>query len=171
MLLHWLLFVGVILNWQLAEKAHDLPRAERGDLMGWHFTVGITILLLTVLRIVWRLTHRPPPLDPALHQWERTLAHITHFLFYFLLLALPLLGWIGISASGSTINFWGLFDWFPMSLGLDKKTGHGLLEIHGTMGTVMLWLIVLHVAGALKHTFWDKDGNLFRMLPFGPRPK
>jgi cytochrome b561 len=170
MLLHWLLFIGVIVNWRLAETAHELPKAERGSLMDWHFTVGITILLLTLLRIVWRLVHRPPPLDPNLKPWERTLAHVTHFLFYVLLLALPLLGWIGISASGGTISFWGLFDWFALPLA-GKEAGHEMLEIHETLGTAILWLIVLHAAGALKHTFWDKDGNLFRMLPFGPRPK
>jgi cytochrome b561 len=167
MTLHWLIAIAVIVNWRIAGSAEHLSRAERGDLMAWHFTVGFTVLLLTVLRIAWRIIHRPPPLAPTIKPWERTLARVTHSVFYILLIALPLGAWIGLSASGGTIDFWGLFTVPALPVGVGKGTGHEILELHATIAMGMIYLIGLHILGALKHTFFDKDGNLFRMLPFG----
>ncbi|GGD88941.1 hypothetical protein GCM10011515_05750 [Tsuneonella deserti] len=163
MLLHWLIAVAVIVNWQLAENARD------GDnLMQLHAATGITILALTVLRILWRLVHRPPPLAPTLHRWERVLAHVTHAVFYILLIALPLLGWIGYSVEGKGIDVFGLLrvGALPVQQG-GHDAAEGVFEIHETLGSAMIYLIGLHIVGALKHTLWDKDGNLWRMLPFG----
>jgi cytochrome b561 len=170
MLLHWLLAIGVIVNWRLAEGAHEGPREAGASLMATHKAIGMTILLLTVLRIVWRLVHRPPPLALTLHKWERILAHTVHSLFYVLLIALPLLGWIGSSAFGKPVDWFGLFQIPALPLAKDAAGGETVFDIHHTLGSVMVWLMFLHIAGALKHTVWDKDGNLFRMLPFG-RPK
>lgn len=167
MLLHWLIAIAVIVNWQIAERAHDLPQAERGAVMSYHFSLGMTILLLTLLRVIWRLMHRAPPLGAHLKPWERALAKATHALFYVLLIGLPLGGWIGLSGYDSGVPFWGLFEFPALPLGLDQKAGHQILELHATGGTVLLYLAGLHVLGALKHTVIDKDGNLWRMLPFG----
>lgn len=167
MILHWAIAIGVIANWQIAEKAEHLPEAERGAVMGWHFEVGMTILVLTVLRIVWRLTHPRPPLGAHLKPWERTLAHLVHALFYVLLIALPLLGWIAMAGYKYAIPMFNLFEWPVLPLGFGEDTAHEILEVHANLGTLMLGLIVLHVLGALKHQFWDRDGELWKMLPFG----
>lgn len=167
MLLHWLIAIAVIANWQIAERAHDLPQEARGEVMSYHFSLGMTILLLTLLRVIWRLMHRPPALSASLQPWERILAKTTHTLFYILLIGLPLGGWIAMSGYGSGVPFWGLFEFPALPLGLDEGTGHEIFELHATAGTVLIYLAGLHVLGALKHTFVDKDGNLFRMLPFG----
>ena len=165
MIFHWLIALLVIVNWQLAEQAHG-PGGNR-ELMPWHFTVGITILFLTVGRILWRITHKRPPMNDEHAAWERVLAKIVHTVFYFLLIALPLGAWIGMSMRGVDINFWGLFDIPALPFSENKQTAGQILDIHGSIAGAMMWLIALHILGALKHTFWDKDGELFKMLPFG----
>ena len=167
MLLHWLLALGVIVNWRLAESAHEGPREAAGALMGTHMAVGMTILLLTVLRIVWRLVHRPPPLARTLHAWERVLARTVHALFYILLITLPLLGWIASSSEGEGVDWFGLFQIPALPVQHDPKAGETIFEVHHFLGSVTVYLMFLHVLGALKHTLWDKDSNLWRMLPFG----
>ena len=166
MLLHWVIAILVIANWRIAESAENLPDTERGAVMGWHFAFGMLILLLTVARIVWRLTHKRPPLGGHLKAWERILARTVHSLFYILLIAMPLLGWIGMSGYKFPIDMFGI-TWPVLPTGLNEDTGHEILEVHATLGSVMVLLIGLHVLGALKHHFWDKDGELWKMLPFG----
>lgn len=168
--LHWIIAIAVIVNWRLAEYAHDLPDAERGPLMGWHATIGMTILLLSVLRLVWRWTHPAPPLSADLKAWERIAARSTHTIFYILLIGLPIGGWLGFSGYDAAVNFWGLFEIPPLPVGYGEDVGHEILEIHGTGGSIVILLVGLHILGALKHTLIDKDGNLWRMLPFG-RPR
>lgn len=167
MALHWLLALGVIVNWRLAESAHEGSREAAAGLMGTHMAIGMTILLLTVLRIAWRLMHRPPPLASTLRPWERGLARTVHALFYILLITLPLLGWIASSAEGKAVDWFGLFQIPALPIHRDPAAGDTIFEVHHVLGSVTVYLMFLHVLGALKHTLWDKDGNLFRMLPFG----
>ncbi|MCB2065952.1 MAG: cytochrome b [Erythrobacter sp.] len=168
MLLHWLIAVAVIVNWRLAEAAEEATvRADAFAYMGNHKSLGITILVLTLLRIGWRLIHRPPPLRASMAGWEKALAKAVHVIFYVLLLGLPLGGWLAESYEGHAVNVWGLFSLPALPVGENEALSHTLAEIHGTSGKIMLLLIVLHVAGMLKHMVVDKDGNLWRMLPFG----
>ena len=167
MILHWLIAIAVIMNWQIAETAHDLPKELGREVMGYHMAWGMTILVLTVLRIVWRLTHRPPPYSSHLKSWEVALARVTHSIFYILLISLPVLGWVAMSAYGNAISVFGWFDWPALPLPKDPDGAGAVFDIHETLAKAMLLLILLHVAGALKHTLYDRDGNLFRMLPFG----
>jgi len=99
------------------------------------------------------------------------LARVVHFVFYLLLIGLPLMGWLGSSMEGEAIDVFGAFTIPGLPVAANRGLGHEILEVHGTLGQIMLYLIVLHVLGALKHQFWDKDGNLYRMLPWGtPKP-
>ncbi len=165
-LLHWLIAIGVIANWRIAEAAEHLPEAERGAVMGWHFAFGMSILVLTVLRLIWRLIHRPPPLQASLARWEVLLAKSVHGIFYVLLIGLPLGGWIGMSGYGFPVNMFGIV-WPVLPVGFGEETGHEILEVHATIGSIMILLVGLHILAVLKHTFYDKTGNIFRMLPFG----
>ena len=167
MLLHWAIAIAVIVNWRIAESAEHLPDAERAAVMANHMALGMVILALTVLRLVWRLVNPAPPLAATVKPWERKVAHATHLLFYVLLVGLPLGGWLATSFYGSGVKIWGLLTVPGLPVGMNEDLGHSIFEAHATAGTVMLLLIVLHVLGALKHTFMDKDGNLFRILPFG----
>lgn len=167
MLLHWLIAVAVIVNWRIAEAAEHASRAAREAIMGNHMALGITILVLTVVRLAWRLTHRPPPLADTLAPWEKVVARVTHVMFYVLLIGLPLGGWFATSSYGSSVSIWGLFDWPRLPVPVNPDLAGAVFDAHAAGGTVLLVLIALHVAGALKHTVIDRDGNLWRMLPFG----
>jgi len=166
MILHWAIAIGVIVNWRIAEAAEHVPQAERGAAMAPHFAIGMMILVLTVALLVWRLFHKPPPLGSHLATWERILAKGVHHLFYALLLVLPLLGWLGMSGYGQPINMFGIV-WPVLPVGFGKETGHEMFEVHGSIGGAMILLVGLHIIGALKHQFLDKDGELWKMLPFG----
>lgn len=167
MLLHWLIAIAVIVNWRIAESTENLEIAEKMRVMDQHKALGIVILILTLLRLVWRLAKAPPPLASSLKPWEKTAAKAVHLLFYVLLIGLPLGGWLGQSFYGLALDVFGAFTLPALPVGKNPDLGHTIFEAHATGGTVMLALIVLHVLGALKHTILDKDGNLFRMLPFG----
>lgn len=167
MLFHWVIAVLVIMNWQIVERAGELEGPLRGEVMGYHKAWGITILVLTLARLAWRLAHKPPTLASTLKPWERTLAKATHTIFYILLIGLPLGGWLASSFVDRPFDFFG---WFPIPLlptGSNPELGKAIFGLHETGGQILLILIALHVAGALKHMFFDKDGNLWRMLPFG----
>ena len=135
--------------------------------MANHFALGMIILVLTVLRVAWRLVHRPPPLAAHLKSWEVALARVTHGIFYILLISLPLMGWVAMSAYGQAIDMFGMFDWPALPIGADPDAAGAVFDIHAVLGKAMILLIGLHLLGVIKHTVFQRDGNLFRMLPFG----
>lgn len=164
--LHWAIAALIIANILIAELTEDLPRAERGAWMGWHFSFGLTVLVLSFVRYAWRVRHSPPPYDPAIPNWQIALGTATHRIFYFLILALPITGWLMVS-QGGPISYFGLFDW--PALPVDETLGDFGHEAHEIMGTIMIWLAVLHILGALKHQFVDRVPFLARMGLGTPR--
>lgn len=171
MILHWIIAIAVIVMWRLAEAAEHAPSKEEGmAIMANHKALGIVILVLSLARLGWRIINPPPALSPNLKPWERILAHGTHMLFYVLLLGLPIGGWIGSSFYRMGVDVWSVFTLPALPLPKNEDIGHFIFEAHAAGGTFLLLLVVLHVAGALKHHFVDRDGNIFRMLPFG-KPK
>lgn len=163
--LHWLIAVLVIVNWRLAETAEHLEGPAAAVYMNPHKAIGISVLVLTVLRIVWRLMNPPPPLRPDMATWERMLAKTVHALFYVLLVAIPLLGWIASSSFGYGVDYFGLFQIPALPVANDPEAGKWVIGLHKAAWTPFLILIVLHVLGALKHHFLDRDGELGRMIP------
>lgn len=166
--LHWLIAVLIILNVVAAWISEDMPKAEAAQVMGNHKAIGLTILALTVLRIVWRLAHKPPPLVDTLKAWEAALSRVVHAGFYFLMLAMPLSGWAMSSGftKGQGISLFGLTTVPALPVGYDKPTVGMFHEIHELLGYLLIALFVLHVGGALKHLMIDKDGTLRRMVPW-----
>ncbi|MFY7744335.1 MAG: cytochrome b [Erythrobacter sp.] len=168
MLLHWLVFAAVIVSWRIAEGAEEAATREaRGEIMANHFALGIVIFALVALRLVWRQISPPPPVPAGHAGWERTLAKSVHLAFYALLLIMPIAGWIAMSSFGGTISVWGLFELPRLPMPANEALGEQIFETHALAGKALLILIVVHTLGALKHTIFDKDGTLFRMLPFG----
>ncbi len=165
-ILHWLIALLIIANILIAELTEDLSDAERGSWMGWHFSFGITVLILSFVRYFWRMRHTAPPYDPAIPLWQISVGKAVHAIFYFLILALPISGWVMMSAYGG-FSYFGLFNIpaLPVTEAMGE-TAHGGHEI---MGTAMIWLILLHVAGALKHQFIDRVPFLARMGLGTPR--
>jgi cytochrome b561 len=164
--LHWAIAVAVLISWRIAESAEHASGAAEDAIMADHMVVGMLILVLTALRLVWRLTHVQPAFSPGLAGSERVLARAVHLVFYVLLIGLPLMGWIGSSMEGKAIDVFGAFTIPGLPVPADRGLGHEIREVHGSLGEIMLYLIVLHVLGALKHHFIDRNGELYRMLPF-----
>lgn len=171
MLLHWLIAAAVIANFIIPQTLEGLPHEEYMDAMWPHKALGLIIFVLVLLRLLRRLMHTPPPLPSSLKPWERVLAKVTHTLFYVILLAMPVVGYVGSSYDGSDVNEFGVFTVPRLPVAPDDHFAHQLFHLHGTIGTLLLVLIGLHVLGALKHQFINRDGDLYRMLPFGtPKP-
>ena len=162
--LHWIIALLILGNFVGAWLSEDLPRPEKMEMMGYHKAFGLLILGLTVLRLVWRLMHRPPPLIETLKAWEAALAKVTHGLLYFLMLAIPLSGWVMSSAKGFQTVWFGVLP-LPDLVGKDKALGALLAEVHETLSWVLVAAVVAHAAAALKHHFIDRDDVLARMLP------
>lgn len=142
---------------------------KRFVLYQWHKSIGITVLILSVLRLIWRLTHRPPALPAALPRWQRTASHATHGLFYVLMIIMPLLGWAMVSASELPIPtvLYGLIGLPDMPGISESDTIAGRFRLLHEIGAkLFMVLIVLHVGAALKHHFNDKDDILRRMAPW-----
>ena len=170
MIFHWVIAIAVIVNWRIAENAEHAEMPEKAAVFADHKALGILILLLTVGRLLWRWTHPVPPLPSDLAKWEATLARAVHIIFYVLLIGLPLGGWVANSLAGREIDMFGLFTIPPLPVGDDPEAAKTIFGLHATGGSVFIYLIALHILGALKHTFFDKNGGIFRMLPFGNVP-
>ena len=169
--LHWLIALCIIAAILIAEVTEDWEGPSRGLAMMFHKSFGISILGLSVARILWRITHRPPAMDAHMKTWEKGLAHLIHTLFYLLMIGMPITGWIMSSAPVEPypLTFFGLFDVPYLPVQGNKIAGEIANEGHEIAGKVMIALILLHVAGALKHSIIDKRPSLSRMTFRGPR--
>lgn len=163
--LHWLIGLAVIANIGLAMLTEDMPRETHRAAMDIHKALGITILALTIVRILWRLGHKPPPLPAATPAWQRPLSKAVHFLFYALLILLPLSGWVWMSAADRPIDFFGLAT-IPTIAQPNKGLADVMHDRHEVLGLTMLALAAIHILAALKHQFVDRTGLIGRMNPF-----
>ena len=170
--LHWTIAALILTNIPLGVIGRDAPAPEKLDILAYHKSIGLTVLTLSVLRLAWRLLHRPPALPTAMRRWERALAHLVHAGLYLVMIGVPLTGWIAVSSAAPAvpIRYFGIAPWpyFPMvrSLGADAlgRVHFGFALSHSVLGKVMLGLLVLHLAGALKHMVL-RDGIVWRMAP------
>lgn len=169
MALHWVLGLAIVamlvMGWYMA----DLPFSpQRLKLYNWHKWAGVTILALSVLRLMRRLIQRPPPLpadvQSIMPRWQQLAHHGAHHLLYALFFIVPLVGWAYSSAAGFPIVLLGLVplpDFVPASPAL----ADALKPWHALTAYAMAVLVALHVMAALKHQFIDRDGLMARMLP------
>ncbi len=169
--LHWLIALAIIgnligglsLDWFL-EGGGPAIRSRGLVIIGLHKSLGLTIILLTMLRIGWRLVNPPPPLPAHMTGLERRLARLSHGAFYVLMLVLPLSGWALASTGRAPIM------WFGLS-GLPRLpvagTQRGLFgESHAFLAWAMIALLALHLLAALKHHVLDRDDVVAGMLPW-----
>ena len=158
--IHWLTAALIVTQLWLGFSFEDLPKGtpERTELFTWHKTVGVTILLLALIRLGVRLINKPPPFPDELARWERAFAVWTHRLFYVLIIALPVTGLSAVARGGPTTTLIGGLEvpTIPLPIG----------ELHEPLVYAMLGLLALHVAGALKHQFIDRGPSADRMWPF-----
>ena len=141
---------------------------QRLKLYNWHKWAGVTILALSVLRVLWRLTHRAPPLPEkvvaGMPAWQQFAHHAVHFLMYALFFVVPLLGWAYSSAAGFPIVLFGVMP-LPDFIGASPELAEAIKPWHALSAYALAALVVLHVAAVLKHQFIDRDGLLGRMMP------
>ncbi len=162
---HWIIAVLVIVNLTIGLFHESLFKGLHGAIP-LHKSIGLTVLVLTLGRIGWRLAHRPPPLPVGISRWERGAARVTHLAFYVLLLAMPLTGWAMGSAGREArypTRWFGLFDvpHLPVSASL-AETGDGA---HLVLGYLTAALVVLHVGAAMRHHLVLRDRVIARMIP------
>ncbi len=162
--LHWLVFALVaaqmLIGWFMPDIRRNTPQE---GLVDWHLSVGAALMLVVIIRLVWRVMH-PTPLTTTMARWERVLAKLTHELLYLLLLVIPLLGWAAAGFFGFKIK---LFGFIPLPAIADNtmQWAHEAGDVHSVLSYVLLGLVTLHVAGALWHYFVRRDRILQRMLP------
>jgi cytochrome b561 len=169
MALHWLLALMILGVFAMGLYMTGLPFSpQRLKLYNWHKWAGITFLMLTVLRLVWRVTHRPPGLPVAVVNampgWQTRAYHATHHLMYLLFFTVPLIGWAYSSAAGFPIVWFGQIP-LPDLLPADKSLAALIKPLHQFSAFSLMALAGLHVAAALKHQWIDRDGLLLRMMP------
>ena len=140
----------------------DSRTIRRFACYSWHEWAGLTVFALTALRLMWRLTHRPPPID--LPAWEKVTADVVYVAMYLLLVAQPIVGWLLSAAFGFRVVYLGLLP-LPVPVSEDRALAEQLQEVHETLAIGLALLIVMHVAGVLYHHLVRRDAVLSRMLP------
>lgn len=175
--LHWVIAIAIfaLLGFGLwmTEAIHQPEsKAQAFVVYQWHKSLGLTVFALVLIRLVWRMFNPPPPLPQTMPAWEKMAAGISHRLFYVVMIVMPLLGWAMVSASpfGLPTMYFGVFEW-PHIVWLaeleNKKPVEAIFKTaHRTGAYLLIALIGLHVAAALKHWIVDRDEILGRMLPF-----
>ncbi len=169
MVLHWVLGLALIGMVAMGVYMADLPFSpQRLKLYNWHKWAGVTILALSTLRLVWRLTHRPPLLPAAVTRnmphWQHLAHQGTLYGMYALFFAVPLIGWAYSSAAGFPIVVFGVLP-LPDLVHADKALAELIKPWHQISAFSMMGLVLLHVGAALKHQFVNRDGLITRMLP------
>jgi cytochrome b561 len=162
---HWLLALLILGMVAFGFYVHGLRLSPlRLRLANWHKWIGVTIFLLTALRLAWRAAHPPPPLPATMSAPLRAAASGLHYALYALMFLIPLSGWIMSSAKGFQTVWFGVVP-LPNLVDRDPVLGDRLLRLHGALNVTMLVLIGGHVGAALKHHWVDRDDVLVRMLP------
>ena len=163
---HWLIALLILAAFPLGLYMADLPLSPtKLKLFSYHKWIGMTVLLLFLPRILWRITHRPPEALP-MPAWQHRIAELTHLALYVLMFAVPLSGWLMSSAKGFQVVYFGVLP-IPDLIPKNPELGDVLEELHEALNWALFGLVGLHVAGALKHHVIDRDGTVRRMLPFG----
>jgi cytochrome b561 len=177
--LHWLIALFILFNLSVGYFMDDMAKPLKMTIMPIHVSAGISVLVLTALRVIWRLTHRPPAFPANMPKRESVAAHTVQGLLYLLMVAMPITGWMLLSAHpprpgpGFDI-WWGLFHLKPIEsitalaaapggVAAQEAFHDKFVGLHGLGGWMMIGLLLFHVGGALKHQFVDKHAEFARM--------
>jgi cytochrome b561 len=171
--LHWAVALLIVANVALGWSVNWVADEKVRPIIDTHKSIGITVLGLALMRLLWRIGHAPPPLPASYASWERRASSLTHALLYVLIFALPLSGWMHDSAwkdaPSHPMSWFGLIPW-PRIGWISSIEPASKEHLHNVFGAYHTWfgyllfaLFALHVAGALKHQFVDKEKELQRM--------
>lgn len=161
--LHWFVAAVVLVQYPLGWWMQGIPKqpsGPRAEMFNLHKSIGLTILALMIARLGWRLAHRPPEYPP-MAAWQARLAAATHVLLYALLIALPLVGYLGSAFSGYPVRWFGMVlpSWAPKNVALKEWMG----SAHLVLAWALTAAFVLHIAGVAKHALIERDGLVRRM--------
>jgi cytochrome b561 len=167
--LHWLIVLLIILQWVFMQRAEALPIGDgKAQMFELHKSFGMSVLMLAIIRLVWRWANPVPTLEGLARGWERVLAKVSHFLLYVLIFSIPLSGWLMSSARGFSVSWFRQFTW-PDLVARDTDLYELMKDLHHLLFSALVVVALLHIAGALKHHLVDRNDVLKRMLPFGGR--
>jgi cytochrome b561 len=172
-ILHWAIAACILFNLAVGFFMEGLDPDARKIVVGLHVSSGMTVLALTAIRIVWRLTHAPPPFFPGMQRWQVHAAHAVHVLLYLMMVVMPVTGWMFLSAHpprpGAGVRVWGLFTVPPiepiaqLKEPLQKQFHDQWVGYHSIGAWILILLLVIHVAAALKHQWREGHPELSRM--------
>ena len=164
--LHWLIAIIVIAMLSFSFFLGDLPGKYQASAYMMHKSFGLTVLFLVIARFFWILHSGKPALPVSVPTWEKPLSRLVQYAVYVLLVSMPICGWVMSVAENRVPSYFGLFR-MPLPISENKALSNFMDQSHVTIAWILIALIILHVAGALKHHFINKDNVLKRMLPGG----
>jgi cytochrome b561 len=163
--LHWMIALIILGSLPLGIYMADLPISPiKLKLYSYHKWAGVTVFLLAIMRLGWRIGHPAPPLPASIPALQRRLANATHHLLYVLIFVIPLTGWLMSSAKGFQTVYFGVLP-IPDLLAKNPPLGDLLKNLHFALNLLLAGLLAMHAGAALKHHFVDRDDVLRRMLP------
>jgi len=168
MTLHWLMLALLLAVYGCIELRELYPKGSdpREALKTWHYMLGMSVLFVVWLRIaIIAMAGPKPPVRPEARPWQDLAATGMHLALYLLMIGMPLVGWIILSAEGKAVPFFVMQ--LPALVGENKELAGLAKEIHESAGTVGYWMIGLHAAASLFHHYIRRDNTLRRMLPWG----
>jgi superoxide oxidase len=163
--LHWLMLLLIASVYLCIELRGNFPRGSdiREGLKTWHFMLGLSVLALVLFRAAVNLVGIAPRIQPDPPTWQKILAKLMHLALYALMIGMPILGWLTLSAEGKIIPFFGLQ--VPALVNASTSVAGWAKEFHEIGGTIGYFLVGLHAAAALFHHYFARDNTLRRMLP------
>jgi len=163
--IHWFMLLLLVAVYACIELHEFFPKGSdlRATLKTWHFMLGLSVLVLALIRLVVHLSDIVPRIEPDPPKWQKQSAKLVHVALYALMIVMPLAGWLLLSAEGKPIPFFGQH--LPALIGKSKYLADWIEEIHETGGTIGYFLIALHATAALYHHYFVRDNTLRRMLP------
>ena len=168
--LHWLMLLILVAVYASIEMRTFFPKGSdpRELVKLWHFMLGLSVLTLVSIRAVIHVIGPSPDIQPVPPKWQSLLAQSMHILLYLFMIAMPLAGWLLLSAEGKPIPYFGLH--LPALISQNKATAELIKEVHETVGNIGYFIIGLHAAAALFHHYIVRDNTLIRLLPGKRRP-
>ncbi len=163
---HWIIALLILSQLVLGNIAEGYRLSPtKLDLFVWHKSIGVTVLLLVILRVVWRLTNPPPTPPDGIPAWETIAARIGHALLYLLMLAVPLSGWWVSDATRIPFKAFWLVP-MPDLIAANRDISDLAADVHGALTKLLLLVVVIHIVAALRHHFFMHNKILSRMLPW-----
>lgn len=161
--MHWIVAAFVLVQYPLGWLMQQIPKqppGQRAEVFNLHKSIGLTLLALMIVRLGWRLAHRPPTLPP-MARWQAWLARATHGALYAMLVAMPLVGYLGSVFSGYPVRFFGIV--LPSWAAKSPQLKDWMSAAHLFLAWGLAVAFALHIAGVLKHVLVDRDGLVRRM--------